>query len=406
MKSLASFFLGAALLIATASCAGGSDDPTPSPMPSPTATPTGTAPASTTPTAAVSPTIDLNAEAFAKYGYRWKTDFAKKSIELSEIVSGVPARDGVPPLNQPKFVTIESASATLKDQEPVLVYANGGEIRAYPIQILIWHEIVNDVVGGKSVAVTYSPVSNTPIVFDRTVDGNVLRFGTTGFLRKSNLVMWDSQTESWWQQANGSAIVGENNGKKLAPQESQLVSFGDFKAVFPTGKVLSTFTGFDRRYGNNIYVSYDSGRPFAFSGKTDERLPAMERVLGVSQDNAKRAYPFRVLKDKKVINEKVGSSDIVVFWKSGAVSALDSPIIAESKNVGAATAFSAVLNNQKLTFEAKGDLFTDKETGSDWNVLGMAVDGPMKGSQLKALIGNDHFWFAWAAFNPETTIAQ
>ncbi len=402
MKKVFSMAL-AALSVALVAC-GGSEEATPTV--SPTATSQTVTTPETSPTAAASPTTDINAETFAKYGYRWKTDFAKKSIDLKEIVSGGPARDGVPPLDQPKFVAIEAASVSIADQEPVLVYSNGGEVRAYPLQIMLWHEIVNDVVGGKSVAITYSPVSNTPIVFDRSVGGNVLRFGTTGLLRTSNLVMWDRQTESWWQQANGTAIVGEHNGKKLAVLESHLVSFADFKAGFPSGRVLSTATGFDRRYGSNVYVGYDSGKPFAFSGKIDERLPAMDRVLGVIQDNAKRAYPFKILRDKKVVNEKLGNSDIVVLWKTGAVSAIDNQAIADSRNVGAATIFSAVLNNQKLTFEAKGDLFTDKETSSEWNILGMAVSGSLKGSQLKALIGNDYLWFAWAAFNPETAIAQ
>ncbi|MSQ32665.1 MAG: DUF3179 domain-containing protein, partial [Dehalococcoidia bacterium] len=118
----------------------------------------------------------------------------------------------------------------------------------------------------------------------------------------------------------------------------------------------------------------------------------------------KRAYPFSALKNKAAVNEKIGKADIVVFWKSGAVSAVDKPVIADSKNVGTATAFSSVVNGQKLTFDAKDGTFTDIETGSEWNILGTSTSGPMKGSRLKPLIAINSFWFAWAAFNPETTV--
>lgn len=396
-KLISVFSLGAALTIVLSSC-GSSADETPTPAP---ATATVSVP---TPTVTPNATADPNAQFLKKFGYQWKTNFSKKSIELDEVVLGGPPRDGIPPLDQPRFTTIESASEWLKDQEPVLVYANNGDTKAYPLQILMWHEIVNDVVGGKPVAATYSPLCNISVILERTLDGDTLRFGTTGLLRSSNLVMWDSQTESWWQQATGTSIVGANNGKKLESQGSQIVSFGDFKASFPSGKVLSRLTGFDRKYGTNIYGSYDSGKPLSVLSKPDERLPAMERVLGVSIDGVKQAYSFSTLTNRKAVNEKLNSADVVVFWKSGAVSATDNAVIADSKNVGAAMAFSPMLNGQKLTFDARDELFTDRETGSEWNIFGVSVSGPMKGSQLKQLNAINSFWFAWAAFNPETTI--
>ena len=187
----------------------------------------------------------------------WETDFSNASVDLSEFLSGGPPRDGIPPVDDPRFRPV-SDEENLSDAEPVVAVALAGETpRANPIQILIWHEIVNDRIGGRNVAVTFCPLCNTAVVFDRVVDGRELTFGTTGNLRRSDLVMWDRQTESWWQQFSGEALVGELTGTTLDIVPSQLISWGDFIERFPQGEVLTRETGNARNYGMNPYQGYD-----------------------------------------------------------------------------------------------------------------------------------------------------
>ena len=187
----------------------------------------------------------------------WTTDFSRHSVPYSEILSGGVPRDGIAPLDDPKFTTPDDADQWLGDQEPVIAFESNGDVRAYPLQILIWHEIVNDVVGGVPVAVTFCPLCNTAIVFERTLEGVVYDFGTSGKLRNSDLIMWDRQTESWWQQFTGEAIVGELTGKKLMFLSGPIIAWSDFKSANPEAKVLSRDTGFSRPYGQNPYGGYD-----------------------------------------------------------------------------------------------------------------------------------------------------
>ncbi|MGH2602162.1 MAG: DUF3179 domain-containing protein, partial [Dehalococcoidia bacterium] len=179
----------------------------------------------------------------------------------------------------------------------VIAFEHAGDARAYPLAILIWHEIVNDTVGGLPVTVTFCPLCNTAIVFDRRLDGQVLDFGTTGNLRHSDLVMYDRQTESWWQQVTGEAIVGELTGKQLTFLPAVIVAWSEFKAAYPQGQVLSSETGFLRDYGQNPYTGYDDAdeSPFLFRGTADGRLPPKERVVTVSLGGEDVAYPWPVL---------------------------------------------------------------------------------------------------------------
>lgn len=154
----------------------------------------------------------------------WETDFSKHTVPLAEFRSGGPGRDGIPPIDEPRTVSQEDADTFLDDREPVLVVEQGRAVRAYPVQILIWHEIVNDELGGRPIAVTYCPLCNSSVVFDRRMDGRVLTFGTTGNLRRSDLVMWDRQTQSWWQQISAEAVVGQLSGERLEVLASQTLS--------------------------------------------------------------------------------------------------------------------------------------------------------------------------------------
>jgi hypothetical protein len=338
----------------------------------------------------------------------WRTDFGRRTVEWDEIASGGPPKDGIPAVDDPQFEPVETAAGWLSERDPVILFEHGGEARAYPLAILIWHEIANDVVGGKPVSVTFCPLCNASIVFDREFEGQVLDFGTTGLLRNSDLVMYDRQTETWWQQFTGQGIVGEHAGKQLAFLPSQVVSFGDFAAEFPAGQVLARPTA-PRSYGNNPYAGYDStaGRPFLYSGKLDDRLPSTARVLGLELEGEIKAYPFAALQEAGAVNDEIAGAPIVVFHKAGTASALDERIIAEGRDVGSAAAYSRVAGDQTLTFQPNGDgAYTDAETGSTWTIFGEAVAGPLAGTELVQLLAFDHFWFAWSAFFPESGLYE
>ncbi len=332
-------------------------------------------------------------------------------MSYDEILSGGPPRDGIPPLDNPRFESVSSADEWIDDVEPIILLEHQGQARAYPLQIMTWHEIVNDEIGGDPVAVTFCPLCNTALVFRRpTIDGETLTFGTSGNLRNSDLVMWDRQTESWWQQFTGEAIVGDLTGTRLDPLPAAIISWEDFKSSHPEGEVLSIDTGFVRSYGRNPYAGYDNVNnfPFAFTGELDGQLPAMTRVVGiVTEDDQGGAFVRDLIQENQVLNESVSGKPIVIFWKEGTASALDSGSISDGKDVGTAVVFSREIDGQVLTFAANQDgTFTDQETGSLWDVLGSALEGPLAGSQLIPIAHHDTFWFAWAAFVPEATLTE
>lgn len=349
--------------------------------------------------------------ACGQLGDEWRTDFTKHTVPLDEIVSGGPPKDGIPAIDRPRFEPVKSADRWLDDREPVVVVSLNGETKAYPLQILMWHEIVNDEVGGVPVSVTFCPLCNTALSFDRRFDGRVLDFGTTGRLRHSDLVMYDRQTESWWQQATGEGIVGQYAGEQLRFVSSPLINWGTLKQTHPDAKVLSRNTGFQRDYGKNPYVRYDDqrggGGPYShfFRGRPDGRLPAMERVVAITLGDQPVAYPFSALAEKRVVNDKIAGRPIAVFWAPGTASALDASTIAQGRDVGASGVFDRRLDGRTLTFVPAGDAgFRDRETESTWNILGRATAGPLRGTQLDAVQHGNHFWFAWAVFRPDTKV--
>jgi thiol-disulfide isomerase/thioredoxin len=338
---------------------------------------------------------------------QFKTDFTKHSVPYGEILSGGPPKDGIPAIDSPKFVSVEEADEWLEPQEPVILVEVSGVAKAYPIQILMWHEIVNDVIGHTPVTVTFCPLCNTGIAFERTFDGQVLDFGTTGRLRLSNLIMYDRQTETWWQQASGEAIAGEHTGRRLTFVPASMISWEDFSEAHPEGEVLSRDTGHSRSYGRNPYAGYDdvNRSPFLYDGpETPEVLPPMARVVTVELNDEAVAYPYDVLEELRVVNDAVGGVSIVVLWAPGTASALDAGSVAGGADVGAATTYSRELDGETLTFVAEDDRIIDEQTGSEWDVLGQGVSGPLVDRQLEPVVSINHFWFSWAAFRPDTRI--
>ncbi len=342
----------------------------------------------------------------------WITDFARHTVPLEEIISGGPPKDGIPSIDRPSFVSVREADDWLEDREPVAVVRVNGVTKAYPLSILIWHEIVNDWIAGDPVTVTYCPLCNATLAFDRRIDGRILDFGTTGRLRHSDLVMYDRQSETWWQQATGEGIVGEHAGRQLTPVPATVMNWRSVKEQMQEARVLSRDTGFPadftRRYGHNPYQGYDRGggpwRRFFRHGRTDDRLPAMERVVALEGNGEYLAIPFSVLKDQRVAHVRVGDL-VVVFWASGTASAVDDSNIARGRDVGSSTSFSPLVDGRALTFEPDGNgRFRDRETRSTWSLSGRAVEGELEGRQLAEVVHGNHFWFAWGVFRPETQV--
>jgi len=337
----------------------------------------------------------------------WRTDFARHSVPLETISAAGPPRDGIPPLDKPRFTSSTRAAGSLNSREPLIAVVIAGRARAYPLQILLWHEIVNDTLGGVPIAVTYCPLCNTAIVFDRRVSGRLLTFGTTGNLRRSDLVMWDRQTQSWWQQFDGHAIVGALTGSQLVPLSSQTLSFADFRGHYPQGDVLSQDTGFDRQYGENPYVGYDSPgqRPFLYHGKLDPRLPPLERVEAITIGQDSVVVPFDALRAHPVTAVSVAGTPAVVVFRAEVLSPLDAGRVSQSRAVGAASAFDARVHGRTLTFRSRGSgTLTDLQTSSRWDTTGVALSGPLRGTRLRRLADLQAFWFAVAAFLPHARV--
>ncbi len=263
---------------------------------------------------------------------RWKrswpkTDFSMTSVNLEEIRSGGPPKDGIPAIDDPQFKPIAEID-DLPDTEPVIGLVLGGEARAYPLRVLMFHEIVNDTIAGVPVAVTFCPLCNAAIVFDRRVDGQVLDFGTTGKLRNSDLVMYDRQTESWWQQFTGTAIVGSMLGTELKILAARLESYRNFKNRAKNGLVLVPNNKFGGRYGANPYVAYDSGRwGMLYRGDVPKNIAPLDRVVTIEG----KAWALHFVKSKRRLETTDG---LIITWEPGQNSALDTPIIAEGLDVG------------------------------------------------------------------------
>jgi hypothetical protein len=310
----------------------------------------------------------LSASELQELAAGWKTDFARHTVPLREFQSGGPGKDGIPALDRPRFLRVAEVDF-LGPQEPVIALTLAGGARAYPLQILVWHEIVNDVIGGVPVAVTFCPLCNTAIAFDRRVARRTLTFGTTGNLRNSDLVMYDRQTESWWQQFGGEGVVGRYAGERLRTLPARIVAWRSFRAEHPNGLVLSRRTGYSRPYGENPYAGYDdvSSPPFFPAAHGDDkRLPPKERVVYLERGNAAVAIPFSTLAEKRHLEVTLAGHRFDVRWHGGVSSALDTGEIASGRDVGATVVFE---RGRRVTF-------------------------------------SEPFWFAVAAFRPNVQIVR
>lgn len=278
-------------------------------------------------------------------------DLSRHSIPLEEILSGGPPKDGIPAILKPKFVDAEKTSF-LKDEDRVLGLIVNGEAKAYPIKILNWHEIVNDIVGGKPVLITYCPLCGTGMAFDPVVDGKRHTFGVSGLLYKSDVLMYDHQTESLWSQIMQEAVVGKLLGVRLTLVPMIHTTWEAWKKEHPKTLVLSTDTGFKREYRQDPYESYAKSSQLMFPvGNVDERIPPKDFVLGIEHNGISKAYPFSELE--------------------------------RSPN-----SFSDSIGSEKVTIKYDSSSRTARIRGPD-------------GKDLPSVVA---YWFAWVAFHPKTEV--
>jgi len=336
----------------------------------------------------------------------FKTDISKAIIDLSELRGGGPPKDGIPAILFPKFIAPYQAKEWLKPNEPVISVVINERAKAYPLQILVWHELINDSIAETPVVVGFCPLCYSAVVYKSKIDNRKYTFGVSGTLRNSNLVMYDHKTETFWQQITGQAIVGDLVGHQLEPIPAQIIAFRQFTETYKNGLVLSRDTGYRRDYGRNPYLGYDdvSSRPFMYSGRHDDRLPPMEKVVTVSIGEQSMAYPYSTTAKQKVINDRLGDRPLTIFHGPGAVSALDKRRIAASRHVGSTGVFDRRVQDKTLTFIWDNDSLKDDQTRSTWDITGRAIAGPLQDTQLESISHGDYFAFAWFAFKPETKV--
>lgn len=332
-------------------------------------------------------------------------EFPAPLADLSNIIAGGPPPDGIPAIDEPSFIDVARSADTYRDIAPVVALEINGDARAYPVAVMIWHEIVNDTVGGVPVTITYCPLCNSAVTYGRAIDGKETTFGTSGLLFASALVMYDRATESLWTHFDGKAVVGVLTGTELDVYGSPLMSWSEFRANYPDGLVLDEAqTGHTRDYGRNPYFGYDDPEtfPFFLVGDVDGRARAKERVVGVSLDGVDVAYSLRSLAGEGPTVTPVthGDSDLVLLWAPGQASALEGPSVQYGRDVGTVGVFRPIVAGQGLTLMADGSGFADAETGTRWSVAGVGFSGELSGERLTRISHLDTFWFAWSTYRP------
>ena len=245
------------------------------------------------------------------------------------------------------------------------------------------------------------------VAFHRRVGDRLLDFGTSGMLYADNLVMYDRQTESLWPQLPGQASVGALTGTRLTAVPIGVLGWRQFRASHLKALVLTRETGHDRPYGENPYIGYDDpegGLLVEPPDGRDPRLAVKERVIGIELDLESVAIPRAIVDRRDVLTLTLAGRQLVIWRRAGQPCALDDPTIAGGREIVTVGVFDPPVSNRTLSFTATGDGFRDAQTGSTWNVLGEAIDGRLKGRRLRPVTHLETFWFAWVAFQPDTTV--
>ena len=337
-------------------------------------------------------------------GWPWRTDTTKRTVALSEFQMML-GRDAIPPIDQPRFVVAAKSLNACPDREPAIVLTYGDQARAYPLRLLLWHEIVNDRIGGVPVAVTFCPLCHAAVVFDRRVEkdgkAQLLDFGTSGLLRTSDLVMWDRQTESWWQQMTGEALVGAYAGTELKLLPAAVRSCAAFREAHPSGQVLVPQDPNLRPYGRTPYAGYENNQPFALNGEPDPRLPATSRVVGICRNGTCRAYPWDLLAASGLIEDTVGGESIAIFYAPGALAVMDAEKLVDSYDAGQVAVYAADRNGRRMRFSRAPEGWEDRH-GDVWRLDGRCTSGSEEGEALSPLVYHGVYAFAWFRFFPNS----
>ena len=331
-------------------------------------------------------------------------------VDPAGIRSGGPRPDGIPSIDSPSFQPASEVEELVEAEAVVAIEING-DARAYPARVLTRHELVNDTVGGVPVTISYCPLCNSAVIYDRRVADRVLDFGTSGSLYQSSLVMYDRQTQSLWTHFDGRAVIGHLAGAQLDLYPTQIIAWSEWNRDNPEGQVLvGEEGGFSLDvYGGNPYAGYESSEnllsPGFQSEAIDERLPRKERVIGLrGREREAVAIRHSHLREVQVVELTFNGLPLVVWNLPGATSAIDTRVVYEGQDVGSTGVFSALIGDIALTFEPAEGGFRDRETGSLWSVAGKATEGTYEGAQLVPQEFLDTFWFAWSTFNKSTTI--
>ncbi len=322
----------------------------------------------------------------------YRTPLLGSDLSVEEqIVSGGPTAEAIPSIDKPLFESVSAADQYLDNEGYGLVVRSGSHVRFYPYQILVWHEIVNDVMDGKPLLVTYDPLTYTGVLFDPKVKDESLTFGTSGKLLNSNLLMQDRKTKSLWSQATGQAVMGQRKGTALSMRPSLTITWADFKSAYPEGSVLSSHTGVTRDYTHDPYGNYHTSNAVLFPVRhVDPWLDMKTLVFGYATQNGQRAYPTDLIQQAVTSNDTIGGNAICLFWD------------AKLKTV---RGYRRDPNGTPLTFNKwDNNQFIDVETNSVWNADGQAVSGSMRGTTLAPIVLQNSFWFSWAAFYPNTLV--
>ncbi|MGH7771909.1 MAG: DUF3179 domain-containing (seleno)protein [Candidatus Binatia bacterium] len=322
----------------------------------------------------------------------WSLDEFAKNIQ-----SGGPPKDGIPPIERPKYVSAAEAEKFLKPKDIVFGLDYRGVVKAYPQKILVWHEIVNEQIAGEKLSITYCPLTGSVVGFrGRSKGGEWLTFGTSGKLVNSNLLMYDRQTNSEWPQILGVAISGPNKGATLEEIPLAWTNWSRWQKRHPNSQVLSTETGFFRSYGRDPYGSYerqgtyyDSAGPFFPIMAQDNRFSPKQVVVGIKADGRRLAIPKENLRAKKFAQASLGKSPLVALY---------------DPDIDAVSVYFRRAQGKDLTFRSEDGRIVDEQTQSVWKGDGRAAEGKLAGARLKQVPSFDVMWFAWYAFFPETQV--
>jgi hypothetical protein len=323
--------------------------------------------------------------------YRVTDDGTRYVVHPDRLLQGCPGgKDCIPAIDDPRFQSAGEAD-WLADDDLVIGVQMGGETKAYPLRVLALHEVVNDEVGGEPVAVTYCPLCRSGLVFDRRVGGETLTFGVSGKLLNANLVLYDRQTETYWSQLNGSAVVGPQVPRRLTILPSTITTWGEWRASHPDTRVLSRNTGFypTSAYASDPYGGYENSSRVGF-GVTgvDDRLHPKTVVYGVAVGNDSVAYPAEVVEREGVVEDTVGGVPV---------------LLVEDPDDGGVSAFVREVDGETLSFERRDGALLDQH-GHRWSLEGEALEGPRKGAELDGLDSHGIYWFAWSEFHPDTGV--